>query len=206
YYRHCPPDPRRGSYGSDSWALLNMIDYARWSHNTDAEAALCRLVEAHFLAIQGGCGYCLETGRFMAVTTNWAWLVSQVLPADAFRPWAQAFFAAAGGLPQPVARPANWHHHGLNFSRAWGLAALAAASTSEAARHAYLAAYASHVRATYDMPSLWRDSYRCIGHWVPQFGLLAIQPLFDPQWGCRGAGNSVLSTALRSPERPSGGA
>jgi len=114
------PDPRRGSYAGDSWALINMLDYAAWSGDRAAEAAIRSLVEAHYLDHRGSCDWSLETGHFMAVATNWAWLVSKVLPGQDFDRWQQGFFAGAG-LPRPVASPVNWHHHGLNFSRAWGL-------------------------------------------------------------------------------------
>jgi hypothetical protein len=170
------PDPRRGSYSSDSWALINMLDYALWSGHAAAGAAIRRLVEAHFVDHGGGCDWALEDGHFMAVATNWAWLVSKVLPHENFEAWRQEFFAAAP-LPQPVTRPVNWHHHGLNFSRAWGLWALAAVTGD--AKEAYLRAYAAHFRATYDTPALWRGSYQGVAHWVPQFGMLALQPLFE---------------------------
>jgi hypothetical protein len=176
YYSSRRPDPRRGSYESDSWALINMHDYAGWSGNAAALAKVDSWVRAHFLDAEGGCDYALETGHFMAVCTNWAWLVSRVLGREAFDRWAEGFFA--GGLPRPVARPVNWHHHGLNFSRAWGLCALHAASGSAEARRAYLEAYVAHFRATYETPALWRGSYEGVGHWVPQFGMLALQPLF----------------------------
>ncbi len=172
------PDPRRGSYGSDSWALINMLDYAVWSGDAAAEAAIRSLVEAHFLDHRGGCDWALETGHFMAVATNWAWLVSKVLPREDFDRWQRELFAGAG-LPRPVVRPVNWHHQGLNFSRAWGLWALGAVSAPGEAREAYCRAYVAHFRATYDTPSLWRGSYEGVGHWVPQFGMLALQPLFD---------------------------
>jgi hypothetical protein len=180
-YRGRAPDPWRGSYGSDSWALINMLDYATWSGNGAAEAAIRGLVEANFIDHGGGCDYAVEAGQFMAVATNWAWLVSKLLPRDHFTVWEREFFARAG-LPRPVARPANWHHHGLNFSRAWGLWALHAASTTGDARDTYLAAYVSHFRATYDTPARWRGSYRGVAHWVPQFGILALQPLFAVGW------------------------
>jgi hypothetical protein len=173
------PDPRRGSYQSDSWALINMLDYAVWSGNAAAETAIRGLVEAHFLDPGSGCDYALEAGHFMAVATNWAWLVGKVLAQDDFDRWQRSFLAGTGGLPRPVSRPLGWHHHGLNFSRAWGLWALAATLAKGQAREACLAAYAAHFRASYDTPALWRGSYRGVGHWVPQFGMLALQPLLE---------------------------
>jgi hypothetical protein len=179
YYRlQRRPDPRRGSYQSDTWALINMLDYAAWSGNAAAEKAIRGLVEAHFLDPGGGCDYALEAGHFMAVATNWAWLVCKVLPPDHFDRWQRSFLAGTG-LPLPVTQPLGWHHHGLNFSRAWGLWALAASLAKGPAREACLAAYAAHFHASYDTPELWRGSYRGVGHWVPQFGMLALQPLLD---------------------------
>jgi len=178
YYRECRPEPRRGSYESDAWALINMHDYAAWSGNAAALETIQGLVSAHFVNAEGVCDYALEAGHFMAVGTNWAWLVSKVLPQAAFDRWAVAFFAQSG-LPRPVTQPLNWHHHGLNFSRARSLWGLHAASGSASAGQAYLEAYVAHFRATYDTPTLWCGSYEGVGHWVPQFGMLALQPLFE---------------------------
>ena len=178
YYGRHVPSPRRGSYESDAWALINMLDYAEWSQNAAALETIRGWVHAHFVAYEGACDYGLETGHFMAVCTNWAWLVSKVLPGERLDSWADAFFARPG-LPRPVTAPVNWHHHGLNFSRAWGLWGLYAASGSAARKQAYLDAYVAHVRATYDRPSHWRGSYEGVAHWVPQFGMLALQPVLD---------------------------
>jgi hypothetical protein len=177
FYRGRSPDPRRGSYGSDSWALINMLEYAAWAGNAAALEAIRGWVEAHFVECEGACDTAPETGHFMAVATNWAWLVSKVLPQADFERWAEAFFAPAG-LPGPVTAPVNWHHHGLNFSRAWGLWALYGASGPEGARRRFLDAYIAHFRAGYERPEHWRGDYRGVGHWVPQFGLLALQGLF----------------------------
>ena len=46
------------------------------------------------------------------------------------------------------------------------------------ARNAYLTAYAAHFRQNFDNPEWWCGSYESVGHWVPQFGMLALQPLF----------------------------
>ena len=53
---------------------------------------------------EGGCDDAPETGHFMAVGTNRAWLVSKVLVPEAFDPWAETFFArrpAAAGRRVP---------------------------------------------------------------------------------------------------------
>jgi hypothetical protein len=180
YYRGRRPNPRSGSYRSDSWALINMHDYAAWSGDGAALDAIRGWVHAHFVPHSGGCDYDLEIGHFMAVCTNWAWLVSKVLEPGRFDRWADAFFERPG-LPSPVTRPLNWHHHGLNFSRAWGLWGLHTASASASRKRAFLHAYVAHFRATYEKPAHWRGSYEGVAHWVPQFGMLALQPLFGAE-------------------------
>src|SRR5262249_38207286 len=137
YYGTREPDPRRGSYLSDSWALINMLDFAAWSGDAVAEAAIRGLIAEHFIDRLGEFDYALEAGHFMAVAPNWAWLVSKVLACDDFAHWGREFFGRAGP-PQPVTEPVNWHHHGLNFSRAWGLWALHAAGAPGESKDAYL--------------------------------------------------------------------
>lgn len=179
-YARRAPEAGRGSYGSDCWALINMYDYAQSAGHAPALHAVSGWVRDHFVRYSGVYDDTVEHGHFMAVGTNWAWLVSRVLEQGEFDRWAEAFFARSG-LPQPVTQLVNWHHHGLNFSRAWGLWGLHAASGSADAKAAYLAAYTQHFRESYDKPELWRGSYRGVGHWVPQFGMLALQPLFGEE-------------------------
>jgi hypothetical protein len=171
------PDPRQGSYASDAWALINMHDYAESLGLAAALARVRALVDRHFVQGDLACSYELEAGHFMAVPTNWAWLVSRVLSPERFDRWCQEFFGSIG-LPQPVTQPTTWHHHGLNFSRAWGLWGLHAASRSRPLKSACLAAYVAHFRESYDDADRWRGSYEGVGHWVPQFGMFALAPLF----------------------------
>lgn len=177
-YRSRRPDPWLGSYGSDCWALLNMYDYAAQVGDGKALRETAELIQRCFVACADTCDYACEAGQFMAVGTNWAWLASRVMHRDQFDVWAHRFFRESG-LPAPVTAPTTWHHHGLNFSRAWGLWGIAAATGSNALRRDAREAYASHFRETYNNPERWRGSYRGVAHWVPQFGMLALQPLFD---------------------------
>jgi hypothetical protein len=176
-YRHRAPDPRRGSYNSDAWALINMHDYAEALGLADALRVARALVDQHFVRGDLTCGYEQEAGHFMAVPTTWAWLVSKVLEQKEFNRWAERFFAPMG-LPKPVTHPMTWHHHGLNFSRAWGLWGIHAATSQRHLKDACLAAYVAHFREGYGNPERWCGSYEGVGHWVPQFGMLALQPLF----------------------------
>jgi len=77
-------------------------------------------------------------------------------------------------LPAPVSTATSAHLNGLNFSRAWGLWHVFAATGNVA----YRDAYAAHVLASYRRRESWDGDYRAVRHWVAQFGMLAIQPLF----------------------------
>ena len=38
--------------------------------------------------------------------------------------------------------------------------------------------YTDHFNSTYNNPSLWKNNYDTIGHWVAQFGILAALPFY----------------------------
>jgi len=46
-----------------------------------------------------------------------------------------------------------------------------------------LEAYVAHFNNGFAPASNWRGSYMAVGHWVAQFGLFALQPLFGPEAG-----------------------
>lgn len=169
---------QRGSYESASWALVNMIDYADQIGDYGARSRLTALVRRHVDFDTITCSYASERRNFMAICTNIALLAARSLPDNAFRDWAKAFVDRTG-LPDPVIAPANWHEHGLNFSRAWGLWEL----YERTGDPDFADAYVRHVRATLDQESHWRGVYHGVGHWVAQFGFFALQPLFGPENG-----------------------
>ncbi len=171
-----PPDPSAGAYDSDTWALINLYDYARASHDQNLLDFVAAQVHRGYL-IAGACPAAeaeVASGEFMAICTNWAWLVGDVLPRDAFVPWLARFMPETAPLV-PVADPVGAHQSGLNFSRAWGLWALYRKTDD---RH-WLSAYLAHVHATYDHPEQWKGSYWTVAHWVPQFGMLAVMMTYD---------------------------
>ena len=83
--------------------------------------------------MSGGCDYALETGHFMAVRHQLGVAGEQGPAARGFDRWAGRS-SLAPACRSPVTQPVNWHHHGLNFSRAWGLWALSAATGSAEAK------------------------------------------------------------------------
>lgn len=178
YFLQVGIDPRSGSYDSDSWALLNLIDYARHRKLDELRAEVEGWVRSRFASPEPNCPYRLERGHFMAVCSNWAALVSRIMDREMFTAWFDRF-AKINGLPSPVLTPRSSHHYGLNFSRAWGLWDI----YDKTGRTDVADAYASHFAKGFSPKSNWSGDYRSVGHWVAQFGMFALQPLFGPEKG-----------------------
>ncbi|NPV20423.1 DUF2891 family protein [Bradyrhizobium aeschynomenes] len=178
YYRGRRIDRFAGEYRSDSWALTNLLDYARARGLADLETEVIGWIRPSFVDADPECSYGREQRQFMAICSNWAALVARVLSRADYAAWLSRFIAT-NGLPSPIERPATDHEFGLNFSRAWGLWDMYEAS----GRPDIAAAYAAHVENGYRPASNWSGSYLAVGHWVAQFGLYAVQPLFGAAAG-----------------------
>jgi DUF2891 family protein len=167
-------DPRIGSHQSHSWALINLRAWGAQSGTRELVTFVDERVRAAPLVAwdpQSDVDAC----SFMATGIHWAWLLTLALPQ------AEARRAIATLLPAPDAvRPLETipatHLHALNFSRAWGLWRTFRATGDERWR----ASYARHVRIAYERRDWWAGEYRKVGHWVAQFGVLALHPLFEP--------------------------
>jgi hypothetical protein len=167
-----PVDPMSQAYRSASWALINLRYYALFAGNTALVHDIDARIDQDFGHQSGICPG-LEQDRqmhdFMPICTNWAWLISLRMDAPQFRDWVHVFLPAAS-LPTPVRAPTTAHEHGLNFSRAWGLWAIYQRSQDGA----YLQAYQQHLQASFEHPDWWTGTYDEVGHWVAQFGILAL--------------------------------
>lgn len=171
HYRASPPDPLTTAYDSAAWALINLRLHATFTGNDAHVRFVDEAVRARFLG-DAACPLLaveVETREFMAVCTNRAWLVGQVLAPAVFRPWLDRFLPASLELA-PITQPATVHQAGLNFSRAWGLWGLYA-QTGEAR---FLEAYAQHYDEAYARRDIWDGDYDKYRHWIPQFGMLAL--------------------------------
>lgn len=176
YYRKRPIDRFSGEYDSDSWAMINLLDYARLRGLTEMEAEITKWIRAEFIVPEPKCPYDRERNQFMAICTNWASLAARVLDRASFASWLDRFMAL-NGLPVPIEHPATAHEFGLNFSRAWGLWDM----VEMTGRDDVARAYAAHLQRGLSPASNWSGAYMVVGHWVSQFGMYAVQPLFGSQ-------------------------
>ncbi len=173
HYQQNPPNPRSVEYNNAAWALINLVDYYEFIKEADQAGAVKKLIRTYFVDDQEGCDAEHDRDGFMAICTNWAWAASKVMTHEEFTQWAKAFIPI-DKLPQPITDPLTAHDYGLNFSRAWGLWEVYLVTKQPQ----YLESYVKHFSAAFDTPDNWRGDYGTIGHWVPQFGLFALQALF----------------------------
>ena len=172
HYRAHPPQPLSREYANPCWAMTNLLDYAGAENRADLASFVRETVAAHILpsldrlpepAVE-------ETWPdFMAVTPNLCEIVVRSGVADVARVMARAGDRLRA--LKPVTAPQKPHHYALNFSRAWSLFALYEASGDET----LLALYLDHMQMSLNHPSWWRGDYRAVAHWVPQFGMFALQ-------------------------------
>jgi hypothetical protein len=170
-YRGPLGDPFAREYANPCWALLNLIDYADAEGRADL-ATVVRDIATGWVAFLDRLPPANEEENwpdFMAVTPMFCELLVRT---GALEP--EQVMAQAGDrlkALRPVREPCKAHHYALNFSRGWALLALAAAAGDEA----LLANAMDHIETNLFHPSWWRGDYRAVAHWVPQFGIFALQ-------------------------------
>jgi hypothetical protein len=176
YYNRHAPEPVSIAYQSASWALINLRAYGVARGNRAIVDFVDRVARAH-APQERPCPIEqaeVASGEFMAICTNWAWLMSEVMPAPEFKTWLASYLPAT--LPiRPITEPTTVHQSALNFSRAWGLWVLYR-KTDEAR---FLSLYLRHFETTYSRPELWRGGYATVAHWVGQFGMLALMISYE---------------------------
>jgi len=171
HYSRERPEPSSVAYDSATWALINLYDYGISRNRTDIVKFVQDEVHAYYMTTEP----CrlqqleVETGEFMALCTNWAWLVGKTMEKDEFARWLREFFPENFRI-EPITRPSGAHQAALNFSRAWGLWSM----FSKTGELRFLSLYLQHLDETYSHPELWNGSYEEVGHWVAQFGVLAV--------------------------------
>jgi hypothetical protein len=176
-YRRSPPRPLDRDYDNASWALINLYEYGVSRRSQAMIAFVQELIRKHFAPIRRPCPVGNEENLwpdFLPVCTTWAHLVALALPSSDLADWLKKFFPPDAAIT-PIKQPRNSHHMGMNFSRAWGLWRLFKATKDSR----YLRLYLDHFELQYNEPSWWKGDYRAVGHWVPQFGVFALAPVFS---------------------------
>lgn len=164
-------DPFAREYANPCWALINMLDYAAVEGRSDLNVFVRETAEQMLPSLDQLPAASEEESwpDFMAVTAMFCELAvrSDVVSI------ARLLDKAGPRLRRlrPITRPQKAHHYALNFSRGWALLALAQASGDDD----LLALALDHIETNLHRPSWWRGDYRTVAHWVPQFGIFALQ-------------------------------
>ena len=177
FYSRNPPDPQSREYGNASWALINLLDYAEARRDQQLADFVRDQVQRHFLHYDMACPLDrenLESPDFMGVCTNWGWVVGRVLPQEQYAAWIKGFIPPDEAIV-PVTHPLSAHQNGLDFSRAWGFWGMYNETGDERFARDYLESF----NAAYERPEFWRGPYGTVGHWVAQFGMYALMPMFE---------------------------
>jgi len=171
HYHAQPADPFAREYANPSWALLNLMDYGASSNRHELAAFVRKQAEGMAPALDRLPAAEIEAAwpDFMAVT---AALCELLVRSGAVNAEIVLRKASAQMLRlHPVEKPERAHHHALNFSRAWSLFSVFESSDDER----FLALALDHLETGLRHPSWWRGDYRAVAHWVPQFGIFALQ-------------------------------
>jgi len=177
HYRRSPAGPLEREYNNASWALINLYDYGVSRQDRATASFVEEIVRQHFVPITQPCPVQNEENvwpDFMAVCTTWAYLVAHGSPSLNVQEWLGRFFPA-GAVITPIRQPRGAHHMGMNFSRSWGFWRLFKATKNPF----YLKLYLDHFELQYKNSLWWKGDYRAVGHWVAQFGVFALAPVFS---------------------------
>lgn len=161
-------------YGDASWALRQLHDYCHLRGDAACLATVERLVQGRMLGSVRQ-GLKADHDSFTGFFSPWslrAHLLEVTARPEQFSAWVQASSGESAAL-EPVGRAQTDHHMGINFSRAWGM--FSAYVVVRDPR--WLVAALGHVEAGMSRHAELKDDYHAYGHWVPQFGIYAMDTM-----------------------------
>lgn len=177
HYETRPPSPTSREYDNAAWALLQLHHWYVDVGDDEGVAFVAKRVRAHYLSDDSGVSPVKDEARWPEFFSRWGNagdLIATTMPNRDLRAWLARTMPPATPL-NPVARPLNDHHLGMNFSRAWGLCSMGRTLRDDA----MMEAAARHVRAAMALHDAKQGDYRAYGHWVSQFGVYAVLCLIE---------------------------
>lgn len=180
-----PVPVRHGVHANTAFALSRALPYAR-RHSEPLRVAINRAARRYFLADRDyPAHYEPSATDFLSPALTEAALLADVVPPATYPSWLGAFLPGlVRGEPAVIFDPVDVvdptdgqlaHFHGLNLSKAAGLARLAAALPGDDPRRRRLEA-AAWRHATASLDAVVGSDYM-VEHWLAAFGLLAVDAL-----------------------------
>lgn len=149
--------------------MLNLWQWADEVGDEGAAAAMADVARSRLLAADCPVeAELVDADNFFPACLMRALALTRVLPAEEI---ADFLAALPDDFPlEPVTDIRSPHEAGLNFSRPWGLWALYEATGDPRWRDLWL----DHVAWQLAHPEYWAEDYASYAHWVPQFGVYAL--------------------------------
>lgn len=183
YYDGRTPDvTTTDSYHNDAWPLVQLLAWFRHTGDAAGEARILSLT-ASVATLDMSAVRASDAAPVAFFSRYWGWIYLQAM---ANSPTHALELINPDSIPEtaltPVAEPlaaTDVHHLGINWSRAWGLKALARhviaerGPDDEVAKR-LVAAYQAHVHAGRVQHEKHLDDYYSYAHWVPQFAIYGI--------------------------------
>ena len=173
HYLSTTPVDRGGSYNNSAWAAYNLLQYYRLTGQPRHLAAFQSVtVERILTTMPAGCAWDSPDDDFLSNCSTTLLAASEALSPPQFASWLGRNDIPPGLTPFA---PHTDHGYGVNYSRSWGLMQAYVMT----ANPKYAAAYATHFSTAFGRQAQVRANYGGLNHWVSQFGMLALQPLFS---------------------------
>ncbi|MGH8273363.1 MAG: DUF2891 domain-containing protein [Gammaproteobacteria bacterium] len=178
-----PYPVRSGGHANTAFALGLMLDWARANKREAMANTLVAAAKRFYLRDRAArLAYEPSGEDFLSPALAEANLMARVLERGAFTDWLTVFIPeipveVGSAWLTPVEAPASYdyklaHLAGLNLSRAWMLASIAARLTSYDYRRAVLTA-AANEHSTDGLAAAWREDYGA-SHWLPTFAVYGL--------------------------------
>lgn len=162
-------DPLATDYDNTSWALLHLARWARFQHRDGDWREIRALALQRLEPLTGFPSFSRISGFFDPAAL--AVLLLEEVEGWESPVWGRIRAMWGRESLQPVAPPFHPPHvAGLNYSRAWGLAAMYRRERDPR----LLTAWHDHMAMMAETLPEWGVDYRRHGHWVAQFGLFAL--------------------------------
>ncbi len=172
YYKLSPPFVYIGEYANAEWAFRHLHDYAEFSKNTEIAEFVASQAKTIFHVTERKMSFAHDSKKypeFFSRFGNYMHLCEVTADADLFKQILSKYQPDTTSL-LPIESFKNFHHLGMNFSRAWGLWSLYRRTNDLTYRKAYL----TNVMMGMQEHESYQNDYNSYGHWVPQFGIYAL--------------------------------
>lgn len=175
HYAKSPPSPDTHEYENASWAFAQMYDWALYTKSGESAASIAEIVKKRFERKPPPSTFAGDLSReeFFSPTGNWLYLMSKTQDETGFEASLTSLKLDEEALRPILVKPESAHGLGLNWSRAWALAAMAQKGP-EKDRERYRKAFDAHVVAAMKHHHEMEEDVMAYRHWVPQFAVYAL--------------------------------